>query len=147
MTACAPQPTPSGNALTSTVTRRILIVDDEPAILFAYRKLLERENIVVDTCESLAEALEMISLRLYSAVVADMRLAGTFNTDGLQALRLIQEKQSGARVILVTGCSNKEIEQRALEMGAAYYFEKPVMPSKILAALKAIPFTILSMIY
>jgi hypothetical protein len=36
--------------------------------------LLERENIVADTSENLAKALEMIGTRPYFAVMADMRL-------------------------------------------------------------------------
>ena len=140
MKARAPQSITAGEADTLAAIRRILIVDDEPAILFAYRKLLERENIVVDTSENLAEALEMIGTRPYFAVIADMRLAGTDNADGMQILRSIQEKQTDARVILVTGYGNKEIEQTAIDLGVAYYFEKPVMPSAILAALKTMAF-------
>ncbi len=137
MATKSPQKKPPGAEIPAA-TRRILIVDDEPAILFAYRKLLERENIAVDTSKSLAEALEMIGTYPYSAVVADMRLAGTCNTDGLQILLSIQEKQSGTRVILVTGNGTEQIKQKALDLGAAFYFEKPVAPTAILAALKAL---------
>lgn len=118
--------------------KRVLIVDDEPAILFAYRKLIERTGIAVDVSESLTEAIEMILTRSYFVVIADMRLAGTDNTDGLQILRTIREQQPDAKFILVTGYSNKEIKQTAFELGASYYFEKPVQPAAILTALKAL---------
>lgn len=146
MTASLPQSIPAGAADSVTATRRILIVDDEPAILFAYRKLLEREDIVVDTSESLVEALEMISTHTYFAVIADMRLAGTDNADGMQVLRSIQNIQSDAKVILITGYGNKDIEQTALDLGAAYYFEKPVIPSAILSALKIMAITITALV-
>ena len=120
-------------------TQRILIVDDEPAILFAYRKLFERENMVVDTSGSLNDALSLISMRPYSAVVADVRLAGTSNADGLQVLLSIQEKQAGVRVVLVTGNCDEKTRLKALELGASHYFEKPVAPAAILAALIGVP--------
>lgn len=118
--------------------KRVLIVDDEPAILFAYRKLIERTGVEVDVSESLAAALEMILTRSYFVVIADMRLAGTDNIDGLHLLRSVREQQPGAKFILVTGYSNREIRQTAIALGASYYFEKPVQPAAILTALKAL---------
>lgn len=117
---------------------RILIVDDEPAILFAYRKLIEREKIEVDVCETHHEALVLIKSRTYFAVIADMRLVGTDNMDGLKIVCAMKELQPDSKIILVTGYGNKEIEQKAFEMGASYYFEKPVMPAAIMEALKSL---------
>ena len=114
---------------------RILIVDDEVATLFAYKKLIEREGIGVDVCESLDEAIEQIKSRRYSAIIADLRMSGTDNADGLEVLRAAREEQVDAKVIIVTGYGNKETKQTALAMGAAYYFEKPVFPSVILNVL------------
>ena len=126
---------PPGKAEKSATPQRVLIVDDEPAILFAYRKLIERESIVVDISRSLDEAMEMISKHQYFAIIADMRLAGTDNVDGLELLQVIRKERPGTRVILATGYGNSEIEQKALALGASHYFEKPVTPSAILAAL------------
>lgn len=117
---------------------RILIVDDEVATLFAYKKLIEREGIGVDVCESLEEAIEQIRSRPYDAVIADVRLAGTDNADGLEILRAVRQERRDAKVIIVTGYGNREVEQRALAMGAAHYFEKPVLPSAILEVLNAL---------
>ena len=118
-----------------SVLDRILIVDDEVATLFAYKKLIEKEGIGVDVCESLDEAIVQIKTRPYYAVIADMRLAGTDNTDGLKILHFVREMRLDTKVIIVTGYGNKEIEQTALAMGATYYFEKPVLPSTILDVL------------
>ncbi len=118
-----------------SVLDRILIVDDEVATLFAYKKLIEKEGIGVDVCESLDEAIVQIKTRPYYAVIADMRLAGTDNTDGLKILHFVREMRLDTKVIIVTGYGNKEIEQTALAMGATYYFEKPVLPSTILGVL------------
>ncbi|HEY3307018.1 MAG TPA: response regulator [Desulfuromonadaceae bacterium] len=130
------EPAPPGEIEIAPLPQRILIVDDEPAILFAYRKLIEKEGIAVDVCETHHEAIIHINARPYFAVIADMRLVGTDNMDGLKVVRAIREAQPDTKVILVTGYGNKEIVQKALSMGVSYYFEKPVMPAAILEALK-----------
>lgn len=119
-------------------THRILLVDDDPAILFAYAKLLEREGLCVDSCECLLEAIKHIRSHSYLAVVTDMRLAGTENTDGLDVLRALQNERPDTRFILVTGSGNKEIEHIVLQMGATHYFQKPLEPSLLLTAIKAL---------
>ena len=122
-------------------TGRILIVDDEVATLFAYRKLFEREGLGVDVCESLNEAIELIGSFPYNAIIADLRLEGTDNADGLEILRIVRERGMDTKVIIITGYGNREIEQTALAMGAAYYFEKPVLPSAILKVLNVLKST------
>lgn len=116
--------------------QRILIVDDEPAILFAYRRLIEREGMIVDISASLQEAVNLLLLRPYLAVIADMRLAGSDNADGLEILRLIRQERLATKVILATGYGSQAVEQEALALGASHYFQKPVLPATILSALK-----------
>lgn len=120
------------------IGQRILIVDDEPAILFAYRRLIEREGLVVDTSASLQEAITLLQLRPYLAVIADMRLAGTDNADGLEILRLIRQERLTTKVILATGYGSQAVEREAKSLGATHYFQKPVLPATILLVLKGI---------
>jgi DNA-binding NtrC family response regulator len=124
---------PTGN---SSETHRILIVDDEPAILFAYRKLIEKDGMIVDISTSLEGAIRHIRTRLYLAVITDLRLAGTDNGDGLEILRFIQNERPGTKTILATGYGDSEIEKTARALGVSYYFKKPVQPSDILEALR-----------
>jgi DNA-binding NtrC family response regulator len=124
---------PTGN---SDNTLRVLVVDDEPAILFAYRKLLEKDGMTVDISENLEEAIRNVRARHYLAVIADMRLAGTDNKDGLEILRFIQKERPETKMILATGYGNSEIEKIARTLGVSYYFKKPVQPADILGALR-----------
>lgn len=114
---------------------RVLIVDDDPAILFAYAKLLEREGLCVDSCDCLLEAIKHIRNNSYLAVVTDMRLAGTENTDGLDVMRTLKNEQIGSHCILATGSDNSDLEQRVRQMGVTHYFQKPVEPSLLVAAI------------
>lgn len=120
----------------SSDAHRILVVDDEPAILFAYCKLIEKDGMIVDTSANLADAIRLIRARCYLAVIADMRLAGSDNRDGLEILRIIRNEHPDTKTILATGYGDSEIEKMARDLGVSYYFEKPVSPPDILKALR-----------
>lgn len=110
-------------------------MDDEAAILFAYKRLIEREGIGVDSCASIEEAVSMMQARHYQVIIADLRLSGTDNQDGLELLRIARDLHPQSWVILVTGYGSPGIRAAALLLGAVHYFEKPVLPEVILAAL------------
>ena len=113
-----------------------MILDDEPAILFAYRKIIENEGMRVDSSASLAEALNYIKAHRYLAVIADVRLSGSENQDGLEFLRILRQSHPATKMILATGYGSIEVKNRARALGAAHYFIKPVEPSSIIDALK-----------
>jgi len=119
-------------------THRVLIVDDEPAICFAYRKLLESERFGVDICESVDAALTLLQRNEYFAVVSDVRFAGSGNEDGVYFVSVVRKEQPLAKVILVTGYGSVELEKTARKLGVSHYFEKPVVPSLILSLLRAL---------
>ena len=114
---------------------RVLIVDDEPGILFAYRKLLEQKGLVVDSCDCLCEALDYLEKHHYLAVVADMRLQGTDTVDGLDLVREVRRRQPAAGIIVASGTSDQKTRQSASELGVDHYLEKPIHPSRILDLL------------
>lgn len=129
---------PSSTTTTTPNSHRVLIIDDDPAILFAYARLLEREGLCVDSCDCLLEALKHIKSNSYFAVVSDMRLIGTENTDGLDVMRALLTAQTDSHFILTTGSDNSDTEQAVRQMGASHYFQKPVEPSLILSAIRSL---------
>jgi ActR/RegA family two-component response regulator len=135
MRTIVPNTNPHLSAGNSAENIRVLVVDDEPAILFAYRKLIEKDGISVDISATLEDAIRQIRIHPYLAVIADMRLAGTDNEDGLEILRFIRKVRPETKTIFATGYGDIEIEKTALALGASHYFKKPVSPSDILKAL------------
>lgn len=115
---------------------RILVVDDEPAVLFAYRKLIEKDGMVVDLSANFEDAVTNIRTHRYLAVIADLRLTGTDNGDGLEILRIVQNERPGTMTILATGYGDSETEKSARALGVTHYFKKPVQPAQILDALR-----------
>lgn len=123
-------------AESSPETHRVLVVDDEEAICFAYRRLFENERFNFDICDNIETALHIFDKNSYFAVISDVRFAGSDNCDGIHFLSEIRKKQPESKVILVTGYGNDELKSTAAKLGAFHYFEKPVIPSVILNLLR-----------
>jgi DNA-binding NtrC family response regulator len=118
------------------VRERILIVDDEQETLITFRLLLKRLGCDVDTADSLELAEDLLRRVSYTAVITDLRLTGILGEEGLEILRFVKEKNQDTQVILVTGYGSPEMMTKAYQLGASHYFEKPVHPVRLLAALK-----------
>lgn len=117
------------------MTDRILLVDDEESILLSFTKLLSRASYEVDTAQRIEDAETLLEVHQYLVVITDLRLTGVLGEEGLEILRYVREKSPGTAVILVTGYGNPEIMNKAYQLGAACYFEKPVEPRQLIEAV------------
>ena len=109
--------------------RRVLIVDDEPAIVESLSELLEgwgyETSVAMDGRAGLA-ALEEFRP---SVVITDVYMP---ELDGFGLLREARELHTGVAVILLTGAGTIEMAVRAIqEEGAFHYFEKPIDFAKL----------------
>ncbi|MDG5814949.1 response regulator [Chitinispirillales bacterium ANBcel5] len=111
--------------------KRILIVDDETAILLAFKRLLQRPGIEVVTSESLSEAKEKIDRSFFDAVIADLRLSGTFDQEGFEIIKFTRSKYPQSKIALITAYGSNGIKEEAKKLGADFYFEKPVSKDKL----------------
>lgn len=118
--------------------QRILVVDDERAILLAFEKLLKSPNIEVDTAETMAEADLLLRNNVYQAVIADLRLTGVHGEEGLDIIKSVKELHPQTNIILVTGFGSSAVMEKAQALGAAFYFEKPVSSEILKNALKSL---------
>jgi DNA-binding NtrC family response regulator len=109
-----------------SVQMRVLVVDDEPAFLLGLKKLLQGPDMVIDTTETFDEAMALLDEHNYTAVIADIRLTGVLREEGLDILKYIKEQYPCTRVIMITGYGSNDVMERAMVLGADYYFEKPV---------------------
>jgi DNA-binding NtrC family response regulator len=116
----------------------LLLVDDEPTILMAFKKLLQNSEISVDTAEKIEYAKELLDERAYDAVIADLRLSGFAGEEGLEIIRYVKERHPETQIILITAYGNQDVMKNAYNLGAAFYFEKPVSANIIKKALKSL---------
>jgi two-component system response regulator AtoC len=99
---------------------RVLVVDDEPGLLYAIRSLVETMGHEPVVARSGAEALER--LEGADAVVTDFSMP---EMDGLQLLEAIRRRDETLPVILVTAHGSERIAVRAMKQGAFEYVTKP----------------------
>jgi DNA-binding NtrC family response regulator len=118
--------------------KHLLLIDDEPTILVAFRKLLQAPGIVVETAETIEYARELLRGRFYDAVVADLRLSGFSGEEGLEIIRFAKELHPETQIILITAYGNEDVMKKAYPLGAAFYFEKPVSAAVIKDALRSL---------
>jgi CheY-like chemotaxis protein len=115
--------------------KRVLIVDDEAAILFGFKKIIQRGGVEVDTAETVEEALNLLQTKDYQFVITDLKLSGSSADSGFDVIRYAKGKRSETEVILITGYGTPEIMEKALALGAAHYYEKPVSATLLRDAL------------
>jgi PAS domain S-box-containing protein len=113
---------------------RILIVDDDPALLDALPQalLLRMENLQIETCDSAAAALDKIRATDYDAIVTDIKMPGM---DGLALLREIGKIRPSTPTLLITGHGERELTVEALRGGAYDFIQKPIERDYLVAAL------------
>jgi EAL domain-containing protein (putative c-di-GMP-specific phosphodiesterase class I)/CheY-like chemotaxis protein len=102
---------------------RLLLVDDDAAVLKAYEKALARPGTTVTTARNGKEAVECVKAGPFDVIVSDISMP---EMTGLEFLRAIRAYNIDVPVILMTGAPDLESAARAVEYGAFRYLTKPV---------------------
>jgi DNA-binding response OmpR family regulator len=114
-------------------TKKILIVDDESAILQTLRFNLERNGYAVATAGDGRAAVALAASERPDLIIMDIMLPVL---DGIEACREIR-KQSGVPIIMLTARDQEIDKVLALELGADDYVTKPFSLHEFLARVKA----------
>jgi len=114
--------------------QRILIVDDDPALLEALPAAIElrMEGIEIDTAETADAALERIRIVDHDAIVTDIKMPGM---DGLALLAAIKQLRPRTPTLLITGHGEHDLAIQALRGGAYDYVAKPIDRDYFVASL------------
>ena len=111
--------------------RRVLVVDDEEAVLTLFRKTFERAQYDVDTAGDGAAAIECLRANAYDLLVTDLQMPGV---GGLSVIREARRLVSGLPVVIVTGRSTEASAIEAVNLGVSAYLTKPFRMGNIMAA-------------
>ena len=104
----------------------LLIVEDDKPFLTRLARAMEGRGFVVETAESVEEALVKARANPPAYAVVDMRL---------DVVAAIREKRADARAIILTGYGNIATAVTAVKLGAVDYLSKPADADDIFAAL------------
>ena len=107
---------------------RILLVDDESAILRTFRYCLEDEGYSVATANSAAQAETLLQRQVFDLCFLDLRLG---EDNGLDVLAQMRIQAPWMRVVIVTAHSAIDTAVDAIQAGAADYLVKPCSPDQL----------------
>lgn len=107
---------------------RILLVDDEPAILRTFRYCLEDEGYSIATASSGDQAQALVQGQVFDLCFLDLRLGAD---DGLEVLARLRVLAPWMRVVIVTAHSAIDTAVNAMQAGAADYLVKPCSPDQL----------------
>ncbi len=104
---------------------RVLLVDDEPAILRTYAHMLEAKGATVDTASDGRAAVAKLAAAgdEYDVIVSDISMPGM---GGIEFLRNVRLRHLDLPVVLITADPVLETAVKAIEYGAFRYLVKPV---------------------
>jgi len=109
---------------------KIVVVDDDPAMIAAIRNILISADMKAIPMTSGRVLLDFIEMQTADLILLDVIMPEMDGLDTLTALRQ-KEKELGKReipVIFLTAEDNRYIETKALELGAMDFIKKPFVP-------------------
>ncbi len=102
---------------------RVLVVDDDPAVLSTYRRLLCRAGFEAVTEADPQKVLENGHADGVDLLLLDYRMPGL---DGLSLLAELRRRECTAPAILISAYLNEDLVNQARMLGVARMLEKPV---------------------
>jgi DNA-binding NtrC family response regulator len=104
------------------MSEKILLIDDEQDFLTVMSERMEAREMKVSTASSAKEGLEKVAAGSFDAVILDLAMPGM---DGIEALKVLKEKNPDLAVILLTGHATIKQGIEAMKLGALDLMEKP----------------------
>ncbi len=114
---------------------RILLVDDEPALLDQLKRTLEGQRYDAETAADGEGALDKLFAAPFDLVILDIMLPGR---DGLSVLREIRRAGMTTPVLMLTARSGTDDKIEGLDRGADDYLAKPFSAAELLARVRAL---------
>ncbi len=114
---------------------RILLVDDEQAIINLETQLLKKLGYQVSATTDSRQALEMLrsTPETFDLLVTDMTMP---HLNGVELAKAALDIRHEMPIILCTGYSELITKERALQSGISAYLEKPIVAKKFISAIR-----------
>jgi two-component system nitrogen regulation response regulator GlnG len=101
---------------------RLLVIDDEPNVLYSLEKTLRSDSLEVLTASTAKEGIELAEGRRPDAVLLDVRLPDMSGLDAFDRLRQVDPRLP---IIVITAYATTETAIEAMKRGAFEYLLKP----------------------
>jgi len=110
------------------MSKRILVVDDEPNVRLSYRVTLETEGLAVCEADCAKKALEQFAVHHFDLAILDMRMP---EMDGLDLLEEMRKRGLKTPTVIITAYGDIPHAVRAMQLGAIDFLQKPLTPEAL----------------
>ena len=102
---------------------KIVLVEDDPRVLKSLSSLIRKYNRfqLVAVVSNAEDALYSVGKWQPDMVIADIKLPGL---SGIELMKALQSVSSKSKVLIYSGCKDKELVKLAIKAGAAGYIVK-----------------------
>jgi CheY-like chemotaxis protein len=117
---------------------RILVVDDEPAILAAVRVVLEAAGFEVSEAPDGLAALRLCRTQSVDLVLCDVFMP---NQDGLETISVLRQQYPSVKIVAMTGGGSvwtSGLLATAQKLGALAVLQKPFTGKQLLAVIRQV---------
>ena len=114
---------------------RILLIDDEVAVLSLIGSILRNYNYEVMLSPDPEEAMDTLKTEAFDLVIVDVMMPGK---SGFDIHEYIIREKLNIPVVFLTGVKNKEVRYEALRQGVDHFLEKPIEPAELLSRVEGI---------
>lgn len=113
---------------------KILVVDDDPAVVAGIRAVLDLHQIESEGAWDCDSAEELIAGEFFPVILADLRMRS--EDDGFRLLDAVRRISPRSRVATMTAYADAATEARLRERGAELVLRKPLLEAELMAALQ-----------
>lgn len=118
----------------SSKDKKIVIVEDEPSLVFTLRDTLENEGYAVSVCENGNDAMPLIKKVQPDLLILDIMLPGM---SGFEICKKVREQKMTFPIIMLTARDQEIDKVTGLNIGADDYITKPFGVKELLARIQA----------
>ena len=112
---------------------KVLLVEDDAAVSRSIAQAFRLEQIAVDVCTSVEQALPLISDPTVGAVVSDVRLPGQ---DGFAMLAAVRQFDTELPIVVITAYAHIALAIQAIREGAYDFIEKPFSADRLVEVVR-----------
>ncbi|MDF2738272.1 MAG: mprA [Nitrososphaeraceae archaeon] len=124
-----------------SMTRKVLLIDDEPDLTYTIKKILEDNGFEVDTFNDPILALNNYKVNFYNLVILDIKMP---KMDGFELYIKIREKDPKVKMCFLTVIAtfNEDFRKIRLTLGKTinedYFIQKPINTKDLIKKLTSI---------
>ena len=115
--------------------KKILVVDDEPAVRFGLREYLGAHGFEVIEAQSCSEARERFARIQPDVALIDYRLD---DGNAVELMAELRELDSGVPMLVLTGHGSIDLAVEAIKQGAEHFLTKPIELPALLVVLRRV---------